>query len=426
MRMFLTVRLTRTKFATSFIPFLIEDMSKRSLEALAVLAVIVGTSVLLQRVAVPATGQVPAGVGKAAGLKTPWGDADLQGIWSVELVVPLERPPGVTSEFYTEKEVAELDRERAQGSVFGNHVRAAPGSEADVNGAYNSVFTSQRPTGRRTAMIIDPPDGKIPPLTPEAQKRQATLREYERALMQNTVVCKDKLPGCEGNSYGAASPRREETPPYYLTTAVNRADGPEDRGLGERCMGGFLPQFRGGFTGIYIRVIQSPGTVNIVYDVGQGQGWNRIIPVTSARHLPSNIRQTSGDSRAHWEDNALVVDVANFSPKRDFQGSRENLHLIERWTRTGPETLEIVYRIEDPTVWTKPWTVIQEFKRQSNEANRIYLEPRCHEGNFGLPSLLKGNRADDKAFAEGKGPNPATRCIAGCTSPEGRDSLSLR
>jgi len=102
------------------------------------------------------------------------------------------------------------------------------------------------------------------------------------------------------------------------------------------------------------------------------------------------------------------------------------LHLIERWTRTSPDTLEIVYTIDDPTVWTRPWTVIQEFKRQSNEANRIYLEPRCHEGNFGLPGLLRGNRADDKAFAERKGPNPATRCIAGCTSPEGRDSLSLR
>jgi len=401
-------------------------MSKRSLEVIGTLTVILGVFVLLQRAAVPVTGQAQTATAKAAGLKTPWGEADLRGIWSVELLVPLERPPGVTSEFYTEKEVAELDRERAEGSVFGNHVRAAPGSEADVAGAYNAVFTSQRPTGQRTGMIIDPPDGKIPPLTPEGQKRQATLREYERALMQNTVVCKDKLPGCDGATYGPPSPRREETPPYYLTNSVNRADGPEDRGLGERCMGGALPQFRGGFTGIYIRVIQSQGTVNIVYDVGQGQGWNRIIPVTAAPHLPSSIRQTSGDSRARWEGNTLVVDVTNFSPKRDFQGSRENLHLIERWTRTGADTLEIVYRIEDPTVWTRPWSVIQEFKRQSNEANRIYLEPRCHEGNYGLPGLLLGNRADEKAFAEGKGPHPASRCIAGCASPEGRDPLALR
>ena len=401
-------------------------MSKPSLEIIGAVTAIIVVSLLLQRVAIPVTGQAPNATAKAAGLKTPWGEEDLQGIWSVELVVPLERPPGVTSQFYTEKEVAELDRERSEGSVFGNHIRAAPESEADVSGAYNAVFTSQRPTGRRTSMVIDPPDGKIPPLTPEAQKRQATLREYERALLQNTAICRDKLPGCEGITYGPPSPRRQETPPYYLTNAVNRADGPEDRGLGERCMGGALPQFRGGFTGIYLRVVQSPATVNIVYDVGQGQGWNRIVPVTAAPHLPSQIRERSGDSRARWEGHTLVVDVTNFSPNRDFQGSRENLHLVERWTRTGPDTLEVVYTMDDPTVWTKPWTVIQEFKRQSNEANRIYLEPRCHEGNFGLPGLLRGNRSDDKAFAEGKGPNPATRCIAGCTSPEGRDSLSLR
>jgi hypothetical protein len=401
-------------------------MSKRSLAVIGALTVILGVLVLLQRGAVPVISPTPTATAGAAGLKTSWGEADLQGIWSVELVVPLERPLGVISEFYTENEVEELDRERAQGSVFGNHIRAAPGSEADVAGAYNAVFTSQRPTGRRTSMIIDPPDGKIPPLTPEAKKRQATLREYERALMQNTVVCRDKLPGCESGTYGPPSPRRNETPPYYLTNSVNRADGPEDRGLGERCIGGALPQFRGGFTGIYIRVVQSARTVNIVYDVGQGQGWNRTIPVTAAPHLPSHIRQTSGDSRGRWEGNTLVVDVTNFSHKRDFQGSRENLHLVERWTRTGPDTLEIVNTIEDPTVWTRPWTVIQEFKRQSNELNRIYLEPRCHEGNFGLPGLLRGNRADEKAFAEGKGPNPASKCIAGCTSPEGRDGLSLR
>src|SRR4029077_9085409 len=166
-------------------------MSKRSFKIIGALAVILGVFVLLQHAGVPAAGQVPTGTAKAAGLKTPWGEGDLQGIWSVELVVPLERPAGVTSAFYTEQEVANLDHERAQGSVFGNHLRGAPGSEADVNGAYNSVFTSQRPTGRRTSMIIDPPDGKIPPLTPEAKKRQGTQREYERALMQNTVVCRD-------------------------------------------------------------------------------------------------------------------------------------------------------------------------------------------------------------------------------------------
>ena len=108
----------------------------------------------------PPAGDVP---------RTPWGEPDLQGIWSVERLVPLQRPAGVTTEFYTEEQVAELDRARSETSVFGNHLRAEPGSEADVAGAYNSVFTSQRPTGRRTAMIIDPPDGRIPPATQDAQ-----------------------------------------------------------------------------------------------------------------------------------------------------------------------------------------------------------------------------------------------------------------
>jgi hypothetical protein len=104
-----------------------------------------------------------------------------------------------------------------------------------------------------------------------------------------------------------------------------------------------------------------------------------------------------------------VVDVMNFSPKTDFRGSRENLHLVERWTRTDPTTLEYVVTIEDPTVWTRPWTVKQEFTKQSDQENRIYYEPRCIEGNYGLPGLLHGRRTEEFAFAEGRGPDPATR-----------------
>jgi hypothetical protein len=103
------------------------------------------------------------------------------------------------------------------------------------------------------------------------------------------------------------------------------------------------------------------------------------------------------------------VDVTNFSPKADFMGSREHLHLMERWTRTGPTTLEYEVKIEDPTVWTQPWTAKEEFTRQSDGENRIYYEPRCLEGNFGLPGLLHGRRLEELAFAEGRGPDPATR-----------------
>ena len=362
----------------------------------------------------------------ASSLRTPWGEPDFQGIWSVELLVPLERPEGVATAFYTEEQQAELDRQRTEFSVFGNHVRAERGTEADVAGAYNAVFTSQRPTGRRTGMVIDPPAGRVPPMTPEAQARQAEIREYERALMQNTIVCRDGLPGCRDGEYGPPSPRRDEQPPYYSVSNINRADGPEDRSLGERCMSGNLPTFRGGFTGIHVRVVQSPGTVSVFYDVGQGQGFNRVIPITDAPHLPPDVRQWWGDSRGRWEGATLVVDVTNFSEKRDFRGSRENLHLLERWRRTGPDSMELVTTVEDPTVWTRPWTVIQDFGRQPDEPNRIYYEPRCHEGNYGLPGLLIGARAEERAYEEDRGPHPATRCIASCASPEGRDPLALR
>jgi len=104
-----------------------------------------------------------------------------------------------------------------------------------------------------------------------------------------------------------------------------------------------------------------------------------------------------------------VIDVTNFSPKAEYRGSRENLHLVERWTRTSPTTLEYVVTITDPTVWTRPWTVTQEFTRQNDQENRIYYEPRCVEGNFGHPAVLKASRLEDREFAEGRGPDPLTK-----------------
>ena len=163
-----------------------------------------------------------------------------------------------------------------------------------------------------------------------------------------------------------------------------------------------LPDF-GGFR----RIVQSPGSVSIFYDVGQGQGWSRVIPVTSTPHLPPHIRQWWGDSRGRWEGHTLVVDVTNFTPKTEYRASRENLHLVERWTRLDANTLEYVVTIEDPTTWTKPWTVKHEMARQNEQANRIYYEPRCHEGNYGLVGVLTGGRAVEKAFAERRGPHPA-------------------
>ena len=174
--------------------------------------------------------------------------------------------------------------------------------------------------------------------------------------------------------------------------------------MADRCMSGTLPDLGG-----YRRIVQTPGGITMFHDTGQGQGWQRNITMNGSPHLPSNIRQWWGDSRGHWEGNTLVVDVTNFSPKSNYQGSHENLHLIERWTRIDANTLEYAVTIEDPTVWTKPWTLKQELTRQDDQANRIYYEPRCHEGNFGHPGLMLGARMEELAFAEGRGPDPATK-----------------
>jgi len=349
---------------------------------------------------------------KSSGLKTPWGEPDLQGIWTDEYQTPLQRPATYAGkEFFTDEERAALDAKRAAIEL---RPRADRGTERDVAGAYNQVYMSIKRTGRRTSLVVDPPEGKIPPMTPEIQKQMAAEREFRLALLQATTTCKNQEPGCRGGKYGPPSPRREEAPPRYSTGNINRVDNPEDRSMSERCMAAVLPDF-GGFR----RIVQSPASVSIFYDVGQGQGWQRIIPVGGSSHLPSNTRQRFGDSRGRWEGETLVVDVTNFSPKSDFMGSRENRHLVERWTRTGPNTLEYVVTIEDPSTWTKPWTVKQEYSMQSNEANRIYYEPRCHEGNFGMPALLSGGRVKDKAFAQGRGPDPATLDnVKGMDAPE--------
>jgi hypothetical protein len=334
--------------------------------------------------------------------RTPWGEPDLQGIWNDQFQAPLQRPAQYAGrELLTDEEVAALDKQRA-AIPQRPRVRPGKGSEADVAGAYNGVFISVRPTSRRTSLIVDPADGRIPPVTPEVQKRRADIREYQLALMQATQQCKNKERSCAGWTYGPPSPRRDEQAPSYMTANINRANGPEDRSLGERCMAAQLPDF-GGFR----RIVQSPGFVSIFYDVGQGQGWQRMIPVTSRPHVPSHVHQWWGDSRGHWEGQTLVVDVTNFSAKTDYLGSREKLHLVERWTRLDSDTLEYAVTIEDGTTWTKPWTVKQELARQNDRANRIYYEPRCHEGNYGLTGVLSGARAVERAYAQGKGPHPA-------------------
>jgi hypothetical protein len=350
----------------------------------------------------------PPAMAPGAALTTPWGEPDLQGIWTDEADTPLQRSPKYASqEFFTEEQRAELDRMRS--SFLGRDRRSERGTEADVAGAYNAVFTPLNRTGVRTSRIVDPPNGRLPPLTSEAQKLAAAEREFRVALLQSTATCKNNEAACSGGKYDATpSPRFAELPPRYNLGRMNRHDGPEDGTPADRCLTLGLPEFGGGI-GSFRRIVQTPGGITIFYDVGQGQGWQRNIVLNDGPHLPASIRQWYGDSRGHWEGNTLVIDVTNFSPKTDFQGAREGLHLVERWMRTGPSSLAYEVTVEDPTVWTRPWTAKQEFTRQVDQENRIYSEPRCVEGNFGLPGLLHGRRVQELAFTEGRGPDPRTR-----------------
>lgn len=345
-------------------------------------------------------------VGGQAPSATPWGHPNLEGIWLDVYATPFERPVALGDrELATAEERAARDQAR-----MGNPGRNARGDDGrrDVAGAYNAVYTSAKPAGPRTSLVVDPPNGRIPPLTPEAQREIDLQREWRLMLLRNTETCRSGAGGCAGGEYGPPSPRRFDVTPFYNTGRMNRHDGPEDQSLGDRCMSGRTPDLNG-----FRRIVQGADSIAIGYDTGQGQGFQRVVYLGGS-HPASQIRLRHGDSRGRWEGNTLVIETTNFSAKFPFRGSGEGRRLVERYTRVDEETLEYEVTVEDSTVWTAPWTVRQELKRQSGEQNRIYYEPRCHEGNYGLPALLVGRRVDEEAFAEGRGPNPFSMDTATC------------
>jgi hypothetical protein len=248
---------------------------KRSDSMMSVAIAVVAGSVVVSAPMAPAAAQTSAAPSSTpaapSSLKTPWGEPDLQGIWTDETTTPLQRPARYANqEVFSEAERAELDRVRSE--VLGRERRAERGTERDVSGSYNNVFVSFKRTGARTSLIVDPRNGRIPPLTPEAQKLAGTEREFRLALLQSTETCRNKEAACNGGKYDSTrSPRFAELPPRYNATRMNRNDGPEDSSLAERCLTGGLPEF-GGPTGSFRRVVQTPGGISIFYDVGQGQG----------------------------------------------------------------------------------------------------------------------------------------------------------
>src|SRR4029077_3952677 len=161
----------------------------------------------------------------------------------------------------------------------------------------------------RTSLIVDPPNGRIPPLTPEAQKMAAADRQFRLALLQSTETCKNKSIACAGGKYDPTlSPRFAELPPRYNTARMNRRNNPEDGALPDRCLTGGLPEF-GGATGSFRRIVQTPGGIAMFSELSQRQGSQRNIVITGGETLPASIRQWYGDSRGHWEGNTLVIDV---------------------------------------------------------------------------------------------------------------------
>lgn len=357
-------------------------MTRQRLAWLPVLAVVAGSALAV------VAGQTPA-------LRTPWGEPDLQGIWNGDTLTPLERPARWANRpVLTPEEAAAV--EQWVTSRPGRDDRSQRGTERDVAAAYNEHWLPppQKLTDGRTGLIVDPPDGRIPPMTPEATKRANEVREHLRALLDGTA---------SGRPGSTVSPRRHEPPPFYNIDRMNRSDGPEDRATMERCFGASMPAY-----GAVYRIVQSPGQVGISIDSGQGQGFQRTIPVDGSSHLPSRIRLLHGDSRGRWEGDTLVVSVANFTHKTDFRGSRENLLLIERFTRVSADRLNYRVTMEDPTTWTRPWTFELAWTREPDRANRVY-ESTCHEGNYGLLGMLANTRAAERLFAEGKGPDPAAQ-----------------
>lgn len=288
--------------------------------------------------------------------RTPDGKPDLQGIWTNATITPFERPRELAGkEYFTEQEAAEYEKRVLAES---NRDRRSSDPVADVGGAYNEFWfdrgTKVVPT-RRTSIVVDPPDGRVPPLTPAAQKAAAAR---------------------------AAIAKR---PP----------EGPEDLAPPVRCLvwpTSGPPMLPTAYNNNY-QILQGPGYVAILVEMIHDM---RIIPLDGRPHIPANIRQWLGDSRGRWDGNTLVVDTTNFTDKTSLRGSDKDLHLIERFTRTGENTIMYEFTVEDPTAFTRVW----KGEIPLTKASGPLYEYACHEGNYAMEGILKGARAQEKAAAE--------------------------
>jgi hypothetical protein len=294
---------------------------------------------------------------------TPDGKPDLQGIWADGTLTPLERKKGLgAKEFYTDEEFAKLSARVRQGDV---------GEEAELGAAapqalrfdlelYGFDITKTRfASTKRTSLIVGP-EGVVPPMLPEARKRNADR------------VAKNK--GHEFDSY-------------------------ENRPLSERCIlmnQERIPMIPGSNDNNLLQIVQGPGYVTLLHEIDHS---TRVIPTDGRPHAPQNIRLYQGDSVGHWEGNTLVVDTTNFTNMTAFRGSSEKLHLVERFTRAAPDTLIYQFTVEDPTTWDKPWTAEVPWTATQGP---VY-EWACHEGNTMISTILNGARVSEREAAQKAG-----------------------
>ena len=307
----------------------------------------------------------------AAEWRTPWGDPDLQAVWTSSTLTPLERPATLAGTVeLTEEEAAastalelqRIDGDQRAGGGRGDRQPDTPDGRTDVGRAYNEFWRERGRLLQQTSLIIDPPDGRIP--------------------------------------YKAGA--HPSVSPYHGGVGEYPA-GPETRGLAERCIawGSAGPPMQPATYNSNFQLLQTPDHVAIVNEMIHDV---RIVPLDGRPHAAADIRQLLGDSRGHWERETLVVVTTNFTDKTRFRGSGTGLRLIERFTRAGDDTLRYEYTVEDDSAWSRPWTAawplstLQSALGADAEGPGAYLfEYACHEGNYGMTNLLSGARAAERA-----------------------------
>jgi hypothetical protein len=298
--------------------------------------------------------------------RTPDGQPDLQGYWTSLSFTPMERPAKYGNrEFLTDEEMAEVFKAGVQHSYEFTYANSAETPVYDSTvyalGAWQNGVTPNR----RTSLVVDPPDGRIPPLTPEGRKIRAAMKPIPTA----------------NEALEAGGPVR--------------ADGAEDLTLGVRCLSFGGPPILPAAYNSDVHVVQGAGFVMIEYE------WNsevRLIPLDGRPPLSENIHRWHGDSRGHWEGDTLVVETTNFRPGATFQNANpKTLKITERFTRVDAHTIEYKFTIDDPSTWTKPWSAIVPL----SHIDGPMFEYACGEGNNGIVNILAGARASEKAAAKG-------------------------